>query len=309
MLRYILLRLFGLLLVLLVVSFVTFGMLYNVPGGPFDQSEQPLSAAALANVRAKYNLDKPFYVVWASYISHAVRGDFGTSYKAENKSILEIFQQQWGTSLQLGLMALAWSVPLGVTLGVVAALRPNSATDYLVRFVAIVGTTVPNFAIAVFMTFLLSVVWKLLPTGGWLPTKDPRTLVMPVFIFGILPFGVLVRYARNGILEVFTQDYMRTARAKGVPWARVVLTHGLRNAILPVITLLGLEIPQLFGGAIITETIFTWPGMGRLFFEGISKNDWPLVQAITMLSAFLVVGGNLLADLAYAVVDPRIRYE
>ena len=158
MLRYILLRLFGLVLVLLVVSFVTFGMLYNVPGGPFDQSEQPLSAAALANVRAKYNLDKPFYVVWASYISHAVRGDFGTSYKAENKSILEIFQQQWGTSLQLGALALLWSVPLGVTLGVVAALRPNSATDYLVRFVAIVGTTVPNFAIAVFLTFLLSVV-------------------------------------------------------------------------------------------------------------------------------------------------------
>ena len=307
MLRYILLRLFGLVLVLLVVSFVTFGMLYNVPGGPFDQSEQPLSAAALANVRAKYNLDKPFYVVWASYISHAVRGDFGTSYKAENKSILEIFQQQWGTSLQLGMMALAWSVPLGVTLGVVAALRPNSATDYLVRFVAILGTTVPNFAIAVFMTFLLSVVWKLLPTGGWLPMKDPRTLVMPVFIFGILPFGVLVRYARNGILEVFTQDYMRTARAKGVPYVRVLFKHGLRNVLIPLITVMAPIIPNALTGSAILEKIFRINGIGRYFIDSIGQRDYPMVMALVLIVTVLWGISYLAGDVLYTVADPRVR--
>ncbi len=307
MLRYILLRLFGLLLVLLVVSFITFGMLYNVPGGPFDQWEQPLSAAALANVKAKYNLDKPFYVVWASYVAHAARGDFGTSYSAENKPILEIFQQQWGTSLQLGMMALAWSVPLGVTLGVVAALRPNSATDYLVRFVAILGTTVPNFAIAVFMTFLLSVVWKLLPTGGWLPMKDPRTLVMPVFIFGILPFGVLVRYARNGILEVFTQDYMRTARAKGVPFVRVLFKHGLRNVLIPLITVLAPIIPNALTGSAILEKIFRINGIGRYFIDSIGQRDYPMVMALVLIVTVLWGISYLAGDVLYTVADPRIR--
>lgn len=174
----------------------------------------------------------------------------------------------------------------------------------------------PTFWFGVMMLIIFSVVLGWLPAGGAItPGKANdivdriRHLIMPVVVLSLVQVAGQSRFIRSSMLEVLKQDYIRTARAKGVPWARVVLTHGLRNAILPVITLLGLEIPQLFGGAIITETIFTWPGMGRLFFEGISKNDWPLVQAITMLSAFLVVGGNLLADLAYAVVDPRIRYE
>jgi len=174
----------------------------------------------------------------------------------------------------------------------------------------------PTFWFGVMMLIVFSVTLGWLPAGGAItPGKADdivdriRHLVLPVLVLSLVQVAGQSRFIRSSMLETLKQDFVRTARAKGVPWFRVVMTHALRNAILPVITLLGLEVPQLFGGAIITETIFTWPGMGRLFFEGISKNDWPLVQAITMMSAFLVVAGNLLADLCYAAVDPRIRYE
>ena len=168
-------------------------------------------------------------------------------------------------------------------------------------------STVPNFAIAVFMTFLLSVVWKLLPTGGWLPMKDPRTLVMPVFIFGILPFGVLVRYARNGILEVFTQDYMRTARAKGVPFARVLFKHGLRNVLIPLITVLAPIVPNALTGSAILEKIFRINGIGRYFIDSIGQRDYPMVMALVLIVTVLWGISYLAGDVLYTVADPRVR--
>ena len=192
MIRYFVARITGLVFVSLIVSFITFFMLYQLPGGPFDQLNQPLSPDALANIRAKYQLDKPFYVVWANYVAHAVQGDFGTSYVAENVPVVDIFRDQWGASIALGGMSLAWSIPLGLALGVLAALRRNAMLDYLTRFFAIIGTTVPNFALAVILVYVLSVVFKLVPTGGW-DIEQPTTFILPVLIFGLLPFGTVMR--------------------------------------------------------------------------------------------------------------------
>jgi ABC-type dipeptide/oligopeptide/nickel transport system permease component len=306
MIRYFAARIAGLILVILIVSFITFFMLYQLPGGPFDQLNQPLSPAALENIRAKYQLDKPFYVVWANYIANAARGDFGTSYVAEGTPIVQIFQEQWGASLALGGMALAWSVPLGILLGVVAALKRNRLFDYLARFFAIIGTTVPNFALAVFLIYVFAVVLQILPTGGW-EREEPRTFVLPVLIFGLLPFGAVMRYTRNGMLEALSQDYIRVAKAKGLTGNVVVFKHALRNVLIPIITVLAPMIPNALTGSAILEPMFRINGVGKLFIDSLASRDYPMVLATVLIVAVLWGISFLIADIAYSLADPRIR--
>jgi ABC-type dipeptide/oligopeptide/nickel transport system permease component len=306
MIKYFVARVIGLILVTLVVSFITFAMLYRLPGGPFDQNNQPLSPVALANIRAKYNLDKPFYVVWASYIANAVRGDFGTSYVAEGKPIIEIFREQWGASLALGVMALAWSIPLGILLGVLSAIRRNTPVDYIVRFFGVIGSTVPNFALAVFLTYFFGVVLKVLPTGGW-SLDEPRTFILPALIFGLLPFGTLLRFTRNGMLETMSQDYVRVARAKGLAMSVVVFKHALRNVLIPIITVLAPMIPNAITGSAILERMFRINGIGKFYIDSIASRDYPMVAATVLIVAVLWGLSFLIADLAYSLADPRIR--
>jgi len=306
MIRYFAARLAGLVLVMLIVSFITFGMLYRLPGGPFDQLDQPLSPAALENIRHKYHLDEPFYVVWANYVANVAHGDFGTSYKAENVPIVDIFRDQWGASLALGGMALAWSVPLGIVLGVMAALRRNRAFDYVARFFSIVGATVPNFALAVILIYVFAVVMKVLPTGGW-SSDEPRTFVLPAVIFGLLPFGSVMRYTRNGMLEALSQDYIRVAKAKGLAQNAVVYKHALRNVLIPIITVLAPMIPNAFTGSAILEPMFRINGIGKLFIESLASRDYPMVMATVLIVAMLWGISFLIADVAYTLADPRIR--
>lgn len=307
MLRYFVIRIVGLLSVTLIVSFIAFAMLYQLPGGPFDQEKQPLSPAAMDAIKKKYNLDKPFYVVWASWVANAARGDFGTSFQAENKSIVELFREHWGVSLQLGLLALAWSIPLGILLGVLAAVNRNNGIDFFLRLIAIVSTTLPGFTLAVFLVYVFAILLHWVPTNGWKPTDDPRTMILPVFIFGLVPFGSLMRYVRNGILEALSQDYIRTARAKGLLQNRVVLHHALRNVLIPVITVLAPMIPNALTGSAIIEKMFSINGIGRYFIDSISTRDYPLVLATAVLVAVLWGISYLLTDLCYSLVDPRVR--
>lgn len=306
MVKYFVARAIGLVLVTLVVSFLTFAMLYRLPGGPFDQNNQPLSPVALENIRRKYNLDKPFYVVWASYVANAARGDFGTSYQAEGKPIIEIFREQWGASLALGVMALAWSVPLGIVLGVASAVKRNTVLDYVARFAAIIGTTVPNFALAVFLVYLFSVVMKVLPTGGW-SLDEPRTFILPALIFGLLPFGAMMRFTRNGMLETLSQDYVRVARAKGLTQNVVVFKHALRNVLIPLITVLAPMIPNAITGSAILERMFRINGIGKYYIDSLTARDYPMVAATVLIVAVLWGISFLLADIAYSFADPRIR--
>lgn len=309
-------------ILLLFISVIVYGILYLVPGGPFDQLNFGATSATAAAAQVKrlnelLGLDRPLYERYWTWLTKALVGDWGMSWTvAFGQPVGRLIESRLGNTLLLMGLSAVFSLAIALPIGIISAVRPYSIWDYLITAFSFFGLSMPTFWFGVMMLIIFSVVLGWLPAGGAItPGKANdivdriRHLIMPVVVLSLVQVAGQSRFIRSSMLEVLKQDYIRTARAKGVPWARVVLTHGLRNAILPVITLLGLEIPQLFGGAIITETIFTWPGMGRLFFEGISKNDWPLVQAITMLSAFLVVGGNLLADLAYAVVDPRIRYE
>ena len=309
-------------ILLLFISVIVYGILYLVPGGPFDQLNFGATSATAAAAQVKrlnelLGLDRPLYERYWTWLTKALGGDWGMSWTvAFGQPVGRLIESRLGNTLLLMGLSAVFSLAIALPIGIISAVRPYSIWDYLITAFSFFGLSMPTFWFGVMMLIIFSVVLGWLPAGGAItPGKANdivdriRHLIMPVVVLSLVQVAGQSRFIRSSMLEVLKQDYIRTARAKGVPWARVVLTHGLRNAILPVITLLGLEIPQLFGGAIITETIFTWPGMGRLFFEGISKNDWPLVQAITMLSAFLVVGGNLLADLAYAVVDPRIRYE
>ncbi len=307
MLRYLITRVVGLIGVTLIVSFIAFMMLYQLPGGPFSEEKQPLSPVAMAAIKAKYNLDKPFYVVWFSWVTHAVQGDFGTSYQAENVPITKLFADHWGVSLQLGLLSLAWSVPLGMLFGVVAAIRRNQWLDYLLRFLAIVGTTLPGFALTVFLVFIFAVRLHWVPTTGWKPFENPATMVLPAFVFGLVPFGSLMRYARNGMLEALNQDYVRTARAKGLVESAVIGRHALRNVLIPVVTVLAPMIPNALTGSAILETMFSINGIGRYFIDSISSRDYPMALATAFIVATLWGISYLVTDLTYTIIDPRIR--
>ncbi len=306
MLRYLITRIAGLMSVTLIVSFIAFMLLYQLPGGPFDQEKQPLSEAAMAAVKAKYNLDKPFYVVWLSWVGNAVRGDFGTSYQAENVPITKLFAERWGVSLQLGGLALAWSVPLGIFIGVIAAVRRNTWVDYLLRFFAVIGTTLPGFGLAVFMVYFFAVRLRWVPTTGW-DLTEPRTLVLPVLIFGLVPFGSIMRYVRNGMLETSKADYVRTARAKGLSERVVVFKHALRNVLIPVITVMAPMIPNALTGSAILEKMFSINGIGRYFIDSSQVRDYPMVLATSFIVATLWGVSYLMTDLLYGVADPRIR--
>jgi ABC-type dipeptide/oligopeptide/nickel transport system permease component len=311
MLRYILLRLVGLLGVILVVSFATFFLARSVPGGPYDELQKPLSPAAKANIMKKFGLDKPFYVQWWDYMTKVVQGDFGTSLQHPSKTIVQLIRERWPASLLLGGLALLWSVPLGIFLGVIAAVKRNSWADSIVTLFSIIGTTIPVFAIGLFALFLFSITLKWLPypaaAGGWQPAKDPRILILPVFIFGLQPLGVIARYTRSNLLEVLGQDYVRTAKAKGLEKNVVLFKHALSNSMIPIITILGPIIPNALTGSAILERQFLIPGIGNFFIEGIQFRNYPLITAMVIIIAVMWGISYLFSDIAYTLADPRIR--
>jgi peptide/nickel transport system permease protein len=309
-------------ILLLLISALVYFILYLVPGGPFDQLRAGASDAAAQEAQIRrlnqlLGLDRPLHERYVRWLGNAIRGDFGSSWSvAFGQPVGRLIESRLAyTLLLMGLAALI-SFVIAVPIGIISAVKQYSILDYFITGFSFFGLSMPTFWFGVMLLILFSVVWPVLPAGGgstagregdWLDRA--RYLILPVLVLALVQVASWSRFMRSSMLETLRQDYMRTARAKGLPFRGTILKHGLRNAILPLVTLLGLEIPQLFGGAIITETIFSWPGMGRLFFQGVSQNDWPLVQAITMLSALLVVLGNLLSDVLYAWIDPRIRYD
>jgi peptide/nickel transport system permease protein len=309
-------------ILLLLISALVYFILYLVPGGPFDQLRAGAADAAAQEAQIRrlnqlLGLDRPLHERYIRWLGNAIRGDFGTSWSvAFGQPVGRLIESRLAyTLLLMGLAALV-SFVIAVPIGIISAVKQYSLLDYFITGFSFFGLSMPTFWFGVMVLILFSVVWPVLPAGGgstagregdWLDRA--RYLILPVLVLALVQVASWSRFMRSSMLETLRQDYMRTARAKGLPFRDTITRHGLRNAILPLVTLLGLEIPQLFGGAIITETIFSWPGMGRLFFQGVSQNDWPLVQAITMLSAVLVVAGNLLSDVLYAWIDPRIRYD
>ncbi len=304
MFAYALRRLLALIPVLIIVAAITFSLMHLVPGGPWSR-ERKLPAQAEANLNEKYGLDQPIWRQFGDYMLNLAQGDLGVSYRQLNRPVRDILWDQAPTTATLGLLALAVSVSLGVSLGVLAALRQNSILDYASVTVATFGASVPSFVMGMLLLIVFSSYLHWLPTSGWGSWKQA---IMPVTALSVLPTAYICRVTRASMLEVLQQDYIRTARAKGLRENVVVLRHLVRNGLIPVLTVIGPVAAALVTGSFIIEYLFAIPGIGRFFVISIAARDYGMIMGTTLLYATVVVLANLIVDILYAVVDPRIRY-
>ena len=310
MVAYIINRLFGLVLVFFIVSVVAFLLMHAVPGGPFDEDNMPLSPQAKANILAKYGLDQPIHVQYYKYMSKALQGDFGTSFENPDSTVGEIIGQVWPKSIQLGGMTVLIAITSGIIFGILAGIRQNSWIDSTITFISTLGLTVPNFIIAIWMMLIFVIYLDLLPLGltndNW---GDWKAWVMPTIALGLGPMGITARYTRASIVDVISQDYIRTARAKGLNESMVVWRHALKNALIPIITVVGPMVPNLMTGTIFVETMFKINGIGKFFVTSTLNRDYPMIMALMLIIASLWGIVYLLTDLLYTTLDPRIKFD
>jgi oligopeptide transport system permease protein len=301
---YILRRILYLGPVLFAVALITFLLMHAVPGGPWD-SDKPLDPAVVANLNHKYGLDQPLWRQFITFIGNALRGDLGVSYTNQGRPVTDILWGGFSVTATLGLLALVLALSLGVTLGVVAALRQNSALDHISVFLSACAASTPNFVLGVLLVVVFSVRLHWLPTGGW---GSPQQTIMPAIALAALPVAYIARITRASMLEVLHEEYILAARSKGLREQVILLRHAARNALIPVLTVSGPIAASLVTGSFIIETFFSIPGTGRLFVQGVFARDYGLIMGATLFYALIVAVMNLAVDLLYAVVDPRIRY-
>jgi ABC-type dipeptide/oligopeptide/nickel transport system permease component len=296
--------LLSLVFVLFVVTLIAFLLMHAVPGGPFDITERRLPEATRQAQLEKYGLDKPLYEQYVRYIWAALHLDFGIPFQSPTESVTELIARAWPVTIKIGIPTIIISYTLGVTLGFIAAVRQNSWVDYFVTTVATLGLTVPSFVIATWLILLFSIRWDIFPSGGW---GEPKDYVLPVIAYSMAPTALVARYTRVSLLEVMNTDYVRTARAKGLGERRVMLAHVARNAMIPFVTVLLPEIPNILTGSIFIESVFRIPGLGRFFVSSTLSRDYPMILALVILIAMLWGITYLLTDILYTLLDPRIR--
>ena len=299
---------------LFLVSVFVFGMMRLMPGDVATRMvEGHAYAPTLDALRRDLGLDRPVHAQYLDWIGSIVlRGDFGRSYWTR-QPIWDEFARRFPVTIELAALTILVSVVIGVAVGIVSAARQDSAADYAGRILSILALSVPYFALAVLVVVLPSIYFRWTPVWTYVPlTVDPaanlKIMLAPALVFGVTRAGPIMRIMRSALLDVLRQDYIRTAWSKGLAERRVVLRHALKNAMIPVITLVGLQMPLYIGGSVIMEAVFRLPGVGLFFFEALTRLDYPVVQSVNLIIAALVVGLNLLIDLAYAFLDPRIRY-
>jgi oligopeptide transport system permease protein len=315
MAAYVFRRLLWLGPALLFISLVTFGLMHAVKGGPWD-SERRLAPAVVDNLNRKYGLDEPLWRQYVTFVGNAVQGDLGISYQRQDKSVTQIILSGFRVTAVLGVMAMALATLVGVSLGVVSALNRNHLGDYAGVLFATLGSAVPAFVMGVFFIYLFGVELRWLPTFGWdvhrglVPGWLPRwdQMILPVVTLALLPAAYLARVTRASLLDVLQQDYMRTARAKGLGRGAVLWRHAMRNAAIPIVTIIGPITAALITGSFIIEQLFSVPGTGRLFVQSVTERDYGMIMGTTLFYATIVVIANLAVDITYAFVDPRIRY-
>lgn len=291
---------------LLVISAITFFMGFLAPGDPVTVLVgEKGTPAQIAAIKREYGLDQPPLVQYGRFLAGLARGDLGKSYFYSGRPVAEMVMDGFWVSIQVGTLAMLFAATLGVAAGVVAAVWRNRWPDHLSMFFAIAGVSVPSFVEAIALMYLLGVWVNLLPVQGW---GEPQHYILPVVVLGTRSAAFIARITRSAMLDVIGQDYVRTARAKGLAQPVVILKHGVRNAMIPVITVLGTTLGALITGTYIIETIFGVPGVGKVALDAIFQRDYPVIQVTTLLVATVFVGVNLVVDLLYAIVDPRIRY-
>ncbi len=333
---FIIRRLLWAIPVLFFVALVSFFLMHQAPGGPFDKdnNKKQVDGATLKALNTRFGLDKPQYVnptqvsvLWAkgehnpltlgrayldsqffNYVFNALRGDLGPSYRQRGKSVQDIILKQWPYSVRLGLFAIVFAVVIGIPLGVLAALKQNSIADYVSLFFATIGVSVPSFVIGllVIIVFGTKLRWISITDNDW---NTWRPYIAPGLVLGLGTMSFITRITRTTVLEVKRQDYVRTARAKGLSEGVVISRHIMRNAFIPVITVLGPTLVDLITGAVITESIFSIPGVGNYFVSAIFQRDYSMIMGTTLIYAALVVFANIVVDLSYGFLDPRIRVQ
>jgi len=297
-------RILWIIPVLFTVSVLTFILMHAVPGGPWD-NEKALPAGVEARLNAEYGLDKPLPEQYLQWVAGFVQGDLGPSYRFQDRRVNDIVADGLGTTFQLGIQAFILAVLVGIPLGIFAALGHNRWPDYLSTSVSIIGISTPSFVLAILLIVFFSVQLGWFPTGGW---KGPANWVLPTVALAGFPIAVIARYTRASMLEVTRKDYIRTAQSKGLRDGAVVSRHMIRNALIPVVTILGPTLAFLVTGSFIVERIFSVPGVGQFYIQAIGQRDYSLIMAMTMLYAFAVASLNVVVDVLYAYIDPRIRY-
>ena len=313
MASYALRRILGAIPTLLIIITLAFFMMRLAPGGPFD-SQRRLPPEIERNVEAAYQLDKPVYEQFVLYLDRLAHGDLGPSFRNKDFTVTQLIADGFPVSAKLGLSAIALALLFGIGLGVAAALNQNRLSDHAIMSVAMFGITIPTFVTAPLLTLIFGVYGVRifgadisLPVGGW-NGGAPRNMILPVVVLALPQIGIIARLVRGSMIEVLHSNYIRTARAKGLPGHRIVMRHALRAALLPLVSYLGPAVAQLVTGSLIVEQIFGLPGIGRYFVLAALNRDYTLVLGVVIFYAAIIILLNLLADLLYAVLDPRVSY-
>jgi ABC-type dipeptide/oligopeptide/nickel transport system permease component len=304
MTTYIIKRLLQVIPVLLGITLVAF-VLVRLTGDPATIMLPPEAPPeTVAAFRQEYGLDQPIYIQYLRFIGDALRGDFGRSLRYR-EPVADLFLERLPATLELAFGAMFIAIFVGIPVGVVSAVKRNTWIDTITRFIALFGQAVPSFYLGLILIMIVAVQFRLLPTGG---RGSWAQIVLPALTLGVHLLALTARFSRGAVLDVMRQDYIRTGRAKGLNERVLLSRHVMKNAMIPIVTVIGLQVGAMFSGAVVTETVFSWPGIGRLMVQAISTRDFPIVQATVMIVAMIFVIVNLLVDLTYAWLDPRIKY-
>ncbi|TFJ92248.1 ABC transporter permease [Lentibacillus salicampi] len=303
MLGYILKRFAVMVVTLWIIITLTFVLMVTLPGSPLNE-ERTTNETVQANLEAHYNLDEPYYIQYLLYIKSIVTFDFGPSIKQPTETVNDLLGRGFPISFELGMATIIVAVISGIILGIFAALKHNGIIDYLAMTIAVLGISIPNFVLATLLIQTLAVYWNILPAATW---SSPVHMIMPTIALATGPMAIIARLTRSTMLEVLTQDYIKMARAKGLkPW-KIIIKHALKNALMPVVTIMGTLLAGILTGTFVIEQIFGIPGMGKYFVESINQRDYPVIMGTTVFySAFLIVM-LFLVDIAYGFLDPRIK--
>ncbi|PWW20032.1 dipeptide transport system permease protein [Cytobacillus oceanisediminis] len=300
---YIIKRLFAMIVTLWFIITLTFFLMHSIPGSPFNE-ERNTSEAVQRNLEKFYHLDEPLYVQYGMYLKSVVTFDFGPSIKKSSQTVNEMLGRGFPVSFELGIVTLVVAVFSGIALGIIAALRHNGIIDYLAMTIAVLGISVPNFVLATLLIQQLAVNMAILPVATW---SSPKHMILPTLALATGPMAIIARLTRSSMLEVLTQDYIKTAKAKGLSPVKIVFKHALRNALLPVVTVLGSLAASILTGTFVIEKIFAIPGMGKYFVESINTRDYPVIMGTTVFYSTILIMMLFLVDIAYGVLDPRIK--
>ncbi|WP_123043121.1 ABC transporter permease [Cohnella candidum] len=304
MLKYTLRRLLYMVVTLWIIVTVTFFLMKLLPGDPFGEAVLKLPPESLAIIKAQYGLDKPVWQQYLTYLGHVVQGDLGVSYSFPTRSVVSVIKDAFPASFELGLISLIFAIIVGLFLGIIAALRHNKAGDYTASIIALIGISIPSFVIGPLLSYFIGVKLRWLPPGLWL---GPEHRVLPALALSLGTIAILARMMRASMLEVMGLDFIKTAKSKGLSRSTIVGKHMIRNAILPVVTILGPIAVNVLTGTLVVEKIFSVPGLGSQFVSSIYSNDYTMITGLTLFYAAVLIIVMFLTDIVYGFVDPRIR--